>query len=190
MLSKNLSIIRAFNSLKRIKPNIILSVALAIVFLALVLIISARDRAVSLVLASLTPESLQLLALSVDFRLITADLVVLLGVPVILALQLIAHQGTSTQAETAADRRADARMADSAADYTADRRATERPDSCALLTRGQRTTGTAADKNRPYQDYYTQFVLNPFHLSTPFCSLALQKTSLRSPALSPVGPGS
>jgi len=140
---------------------------------------------VSLVLASLTPESLQLLALSVDFRLITTDLVVLLGVPVVLTLQLIANQCTSAQAQTTADRRADARMADGAADYTADRRATERPDACALLTRGQRTTGTAADKNRPYQDYYTQFVLNPFHLSTPFCSSAL-KTSLRSLALSPV----
>jgi hypothetical protein len=142
---------------------------------------------VSLVLASLTPESLQVLALSVDFRLITADLVVLLVVPVVLALQLIANQCTSAQAETTADRRADARMADGAADYTADRRATERPDACALLTRGQRTTGTAADKNRPYQKHYTQFVadLNPFHLSTPFCSPAL-KTSLRSLALSPV----
>jgi hypothetical protein len=108
--------------------------------------------------------------LPVDLRLITADLVVLDIISIILALHLVANQSSGTQAETAADRRAYARMSDGAADYTAGRRAAERSDSRALLTRCQRTTGTAGDENCSRQQHECQRVcdLCPFHISHLF----------------------
>ena len=56
-------------------------------------------------------QALNLLAVAVDFRLVTVDLLLLLVVGILVALQLIANQRAGAQTQSAADRRAGARTA-------------------------------------------------------------------------------
>jgi hypothetical protein len=78
-------------------------------------------------------------------------------------------------------------MADGTTDYTAHGGAAECADSRTLLTRCQRTTSTAGDKQCPYQKHYRQRVsdLYPFHF--PLLSACPRQRRLLKASVLPSG---
>ena len=87
-----------------------------------------------LVFATLAPETLQLVALSFDLRLIPANFVVLTVVLLFLPLDLVADERAGAKAQTAADGCAGGRMAHGTADKSAHGRAAKGAYSGALFS--------------------------------------------------------
>src|SRR5512139_3155620 len=82
-----------------------------------------------LIFATLAPQSLQLIALPIDFCLVSANLAVLPITLIFLPLELIADQCAGTQAKAAADGRAGGGMSNRRSDDVTDTAATESADT-------------------------------------------------------------
>jgi hypothetical protein len=81
--------------------------------------------------------------LALQFRLVSANLLVLLKVPYFLSLKLIANQSSRAQSNTAANRRPCPRMAHGGANDTACSSASESADTRSFLSGAERPTRTA-----------------------------------------------
>ena len=82
---------------------------------------------------ALASYSFEVLSIAVNFGLVPVDLLLLAVIRVLVALELIADQGTGTQSQTAADCGSSPGMSDGRTDKTTRSRAAERADAGALL---------------------------------------------------------
>jgi len=94
-------------------------------------------------------HTLDLLALTLDFGLVAIDLLLLLIVGVLLALQLVADQGTGAQSESPADESTGPWMMYRCANNTAGGGPSNGPDTSSLLSGTEGTAGATGQENSP-----------------------------------------
>jgi hypothetical protein len=86
-----------------------------------------------------------------DFRLVSANLAVLLVISILLTLELVTDQRARAQAQSTADQRARRRMTHSAANNAPCGGSSESSDAGPFFTRGQRPAGAAHGEERRYR---------------------------------------
>jgi hypothetical protein len=129
----------------------------------------------SLILVSLAFQPLDSLTVPSDFSLISLNLLLLLVIGDLLALQLVSHQRAGAEAEGSADCCSGTWMAHSGADKPACCGTAQRSDTSPFFACGQRATGTADhqhcssqnhDFGSPEKSFRSMHDLFPFYLRT------------------------
>ena len=99
-----------------------------------------------LVLAAIASHPVDFRLLAIQLALVTSDFRILAVTAILLTLQLIAYERSSSQTKPTADRRTGCRVTHSRPDETARCGAAQSTNSSAFLPRAQRAPGTSSNQ--------------------------------------------